>query len=419
MNCINCGSEIVNHINSVVVCPKCGTPNLVSPNKPIINQLPSQHTLPSLTYQSTSNIQQPVTSHFKKVRPLIIISCSVAVLLLGGAVFALKPIIFKPKTQPATVQTKAVKPETKPVVLKDKQPVTTPSSASSNTASSSASTPQAPQANATPCYQIDGISSRSTTDRPDDNSNNYLLHIIYAVPSDGTDHQYDINGRIASSVSSWQNWLCQQTAGKYMRLDTSGGKLDVTFIKLSASDNTIKTGADLPWSTNPNSNPYIREDLQLHLQKQGFSDSRKLYAVYYDGTSNYSCGGGAFPPTLTGHVAAEYMHGGDPNYPDCSTNQLATAPNQAPGYLEYDILHEALHTLGFAPSCSPHNTRTAHVSDGSRDLMYSGDAPWNIAAGLILDINHDDYYNANVPGCIDLKNSAFLEGGGNQLPQGW
>jgi hypothetical protein len=38
--------------------------------------------------------------------------------------------------------------------------------------------------------------------------------------------------------------------------------------------------------------------------------------------------------------------------------------------------------------------------------MYAGAAPWSPTT---LDVGHDDYYNAHIPGCLDLSDSPYLE----------
>jgi hypothetical protein len=38
---------------------------------------------------------------------------------------------------------------------------------------------------------------------------------------------------------------------------------------------------------------YVRAEVQADLQRAGFNEPTKLYAVYYDGASTYACGGGA------------------------------------------------------------------------------------------------------------------------------
>ncbi len=330
------------------------------------------------------------------------------ILLIGGGTTALVLKHKNPKTavtrEEAQVQTKKAVP---PV---QSQPSSKPTNSPNKVPASTA--PVSP----TNCYQVAGASTRSTTDLPDDNSG-YQIHLLYILPSDGVDHMYDINGSIAKSVSAWQNWLCNQTGGKTLRLDMRNGVLDVTFIRLNASDNTIKTGSELPWSTDPNNNPYVREDIERRIIALGFTDPHKLYAAYYDGTSNHSCGGGAWPPTIASHFAAEYMHGGDPAYPNCETNHLATNI-ASPGYFDFDILHEIMHTLGFVATCAPHHNWGGHVGDNARDLMQAGQ-DWGISQGLLLDPGRDDYYATGNSSCLDLANSAFLTNGGSQLPPKW
>jgi len=245
------------------------------------------------------------------------------------------------------------------------------------------------------CYQIKGISTRSTTDQPDDIGGSQM-HIIYALPSDGADQNYDTNGRIASSVSAFQNWLCDQTGGQALRLDTYQGKLDITFVRFTSSDTTIRTGAELPYSTNPNSNPYVREDIEIRLNNLGLNQANKIYLVYYAGSSNYACGGASWPPSVSGHSAVMYLKG-----TGCTDNQLSSNM----GYWEFAMLHDSLHTLGAVATCALHHTLSGHVSDGNNDLMYSGAQPWYPS---VLDNGRDDYYGHNKAGCFDLADSAFL-----------
>jgi hypothetical protein len=37
---------------------------------------------------------------------------------------------------------------------------------------------------------------------------------------------------------------------------------------------------------------------------------------------------------------------------------------------------------------------------------------------MVLDYGHDDYFNAHIPGCLDLSRSVFLDGG-TDLPPAW
>jgi hypothetical protein len=171
--------------------------------------------------------------------------------------------------------------------------------------------------------------SRVTVDRPDDLSGNQV-HVMYVLPSDGSDRNYDTSGALANSVSSFNRWLEGKTGGRGLRLDTFGGALDVTFFRLSRTDSEIAaTGA------------FVRDEIEDEITAAGFAASDKIYAVYYDGTSTVACGGGAYPPTLPGSVAALYLKGAF----SCDAQPFA-GPGAAPGYREYSMLHEIVHTTG-------------------------------------------------------------------------
>jgi hypothetical protein len=247
-------------------------------------------------------------------------------------------------------------------------------------------------------------SGRAYADRPDDFSG-AQVHLVYAIPSDGTDRGLDTNGVIAGSWASAQTWLAAQTGGRRLRIDGSGGSPDISFVRLPETDSQI-AGHGV----------YLRDELERLLTMAGFNAPLKLYEVVYDGSNSRACGDAAWPPVLPGHVVAVYPHGAPPGYAPCDTNRFATADEPA-GYIEMDELHEVMHGIGFVPTCAPHHTRQGHASDFPTDLMYAGDQPWD-TAHMQLDVGHDDYYQAHIPGCMDLSDSALLQGG-HQLPPGW
>jgi hypothetical protein len=234
---------------------------------------------------------------------------------------------------------------------------------------------------------------RTTTDRPDD-VGGPQVHVVYAVPRGGEDRRLDVSGVLAGTVASWSGWLRGQTGGAGLRLDTSGGELDVSFFQVPLTDDEmVGKGA------------FVRDELERELREAGLLAAGKLYAVYYDGKSTYGCGGGAWPPALPGVVAAMYLHGLSGTGFDCDRNPFAGATNP-PGYMDFAMLHELMHTLGFVPTCAPHHTRAGHASDSPTDLMYAGDEAWRPA---VLDVGRDDYYRAHIAGCPDFADSPFLD----------
>jgi hypothetical protein len=256
-----------------------------------------------------------------------------------------------------------------------------------------------------------GISplDRSEVDRADDVAG-YQVHVIYAVPSDGPDLERDTSGAVERSFSAINDWLAGETGGPRLRVDTFDGRIDVTFVRLPASNAHILSCG-----------PYVRETLERQLVAVGFDAPEKLYAVYYDGQSSYACGGGPWPATVPGHVAAIYLDGLSTGE-DCATAPLQCKCNsvgEGTRYFEYAILHEIVHGLGVAATAAPHEHASGHVFDPgaidpARDLMYSPrvdhpeDPYWGIYDGLLLDVGRDDYYGHD-GAFVDLADSIFLE----------
>jgi hypothetical protein len=247
---------------------------------------------------------------------------------------------------------------------------------------------------------------RATTDRPDD-ATGYQIHVVYTVPKDGTDRQLDTNGRIHNSVSAFQTWLKAQTSGTGLRLDTAGGSLDVTFVRLTQTDAQLTaTGA------------FVRDYIENELMGMGFTDPKKVYVVYHDGGSTYSCGGGAWPPLLFGNAGVMYLLGTPRDGSlECNLNPVGASPTQ-PGYIDFGMLHETFHTLGATPQCAPNHTLEGHSSDSPTDVMYSGSQDWQ---PTVLDIGRNDYYGHGRTDCVDLAKSVFLEPSapGATPPPGW
>lgn len=234
---------------------------------------------------------------------------------------------------------------------------------------------------------------RSLNDRAD-TVQGPQVHAIYVLPSDGVDEQLDTNGRIGTSVMAFNRWFANNSWGKALRIDTFEGLPDVTFFRLSRTDAQMASvGA------------YVRDELEKDLRAAGQLRSDKLYAVYYGGSSTWSCGGGAWPPALPGQVGAMYLKGQIPGAPACASNPVG-ASLESPGYIDFGMLHELVHTLGFVATCAPHHTLNGHTSDNRNDLMYAGSESWQLPPRL--DIGRDDYYGHGRTACADLASSAYL-----------
>lgn len=212
------------------------------------------------------------------------------------------------------------------------------------------------------------------------------------MPSDGADRSLDTDGTIAASVSNFQTWLKSQAGGRALRIDTFGGQLDVSFQTLPQTNAQLAANG-----------LFIRDAIERLLKAAGFTAPGKIYAVYYDGSSTAACGGGAWPPLLPGNVGAVYTRATFGAGSLCYDPPLSRSRLQI---MDFAVLHEVLHTMGFVPTCAEHHTRAGHVSDNPSDLMWAGEGSWTPS---VLDVGHDDYFQTGASACPDLAQSAYLE----------
>lgn len=229
---------------------------------------------------------------------------------------------------------------------------------------------------------------------------------MYVLASDGVDRRLDANGAIAASIAAIDNWFAGETNGRRLRFDTSGGQLDVTFVRLQRNEAELAAAQ-----------AYLRDKIEAELREAGLLKPMKLYTAFYDGVSDHSCGGAPWPPDLVGQVTALYLRGLPSSPVPCDSNVFG-APDGRMSYWDFAALHEMLHALGAVGEGAPHHTLRGHSSDDPRDLMYAGDQPWR---PQFLDIGRDDYFDHGRGDCFDLARSVFLTPAapGAQKPPGW
>jgi hypothetical protein len=259
------------------------------------------------------------------------------------------------------------------------------------------------------------VPERATTDRPDDHGYDQI-RVLYVTPSDGLDHAHDTSDKICNSVRAIATWF-QSHASAYLRFDTSSGLVDIGFVRLAKTDAQMR-GTDPNNTSVETGTAFVRNRIEDELEAMGMIRSNKLYAVYYEGSSVYACGGGAYPPLIRDRVGAMYLGGIPPGFGiTCGEIRPWGQATLVPNYIDYGILHELVHSMGFVPDASPNEHMTGHVFDSTAsvpqtDLMYTprttGDPGWGIDApdGLLLDLNNDDYFMSSSP--IDLSRMTLL-----------
>jgi hypothetical protein len=259
--------------------------------------------------------------------------------------------------------------------------------------------------------------ARTELDLPDD-SPEPQVRVLYVLPSDSIDDELDTDGKLCNSVLGWTQWLREQTEGRSLRLDTADDVLDIGFVRLGVTDAVMhgtSTEADIATGV-----AYVRDRIEQELLSAGILVPHKIYAVYYGGTSEYACGGGAYPPLIIDQVGAMYLGGMIPGYPPCDDSPWGEA-DLVPRYIDYGMLHELVHTLGIVDLLALHQHSVGHTFDDGqanpeRDLLYSqrpgmNDPPWGVYApgGLVLDLGRDDYFEQSDPRIVDLARSVFLD----------
>lgn len=220
-------------------------------------------------------------------------------------------------------------------------------------------------------------------DRPDE-AVGPQIHLVYAVPSDAKDGALDTNGTIGSWMAAFNDWFAAATGGVRLRVDTSAGLPDVSFLKLPETDAALTAQG-----------PLANDMIYTELRAAGFNDPDKTYAVVEQGGNNGACGwGGGGRPLGVLYLTAVP-----------AGNSCASIAWQ------FVLGHEIFHVLGAVSPCATHYS-AGHVGDLTGDLMY----PYAYPGTPLLDPGHDDYYGppgddhlpASCPPSANVANSLFL-----------
>ena len=234
-------------------------------------------------------------------------------------------------------------------------------------------------------FEVEGANLRTTRDQPDDISGPQI-HVVYALPSDIEDGNLDRYGDIARSFEAIQNWLSEEI-GVRLRLDTHGGELDVTFLRLPF---THQEG-------DGRSGSLIQDLAEAVTDAIGYSGN-KIYAIYYAGRAAGVCGSAQ----VGGPYGAVYVH-----REGCSNSSPGMDPEVASTY-EGVMVHELLHAYGAVASCAPHQGGGAHVQDDPEDVMYAG-TEREPRSEAVIDVARDDYFGHGRANCLDTAESPFWE----------
>ena len=233
------------------------------------------------------------------------------------------------------------------------------------------------------------------------------VHITYVIPADAPDRFRSRVGPIATDVAAIDAWWRGQDASRTIRFDryafagctTTFGALDIGFLRLPRAGSAYvgEEGLDqLLWDLTR------FESLPWH-----------KHLVYYDGQNPFDesvCG-----TTLTNRFTRGA--GGVEGVSFFWLGSLCAIDLGASGLAASVAVHELIHGLGALSEGSPHECappNRAHVCDSTADILTPFATGETRLATQVLDVNRDDYYDADAPPWYDVRGySAWL----SHLPQ--
>ena len=206
-----------------------------------------------------------------------------------------------------------------------------------------------------PIFASDEKPGRFFEDQPDVNDD-FQIHFIYFLAKKTKDQERDINGWIENEVKKIDDLFFKMTGNKQrLKFDyRQDGKLDISFARM---DRKARKGG---WNVNyPD----------YYLQKQGFTNPKKMYFSFTDASSG---DGGQMGP----HHGYLFI-------------------GKAKGQITKISIHELLHGLGFAMPCTKGVRDGAHLGTGI--LSHELSPKFGKAV-----------YEHKDPTCPDLKDSVYL-----------
>jgi hypothetical protein len=248
-----------------------------------------------------------------------------------------------------------------------------------------------------------GAGAEISTNRPDTSlSSPNLIHVTYAVPSDGADRFASLANAIKTDVDAIGAWWAGQDASRAPRFDLADfagcSDLDISFVRLP------HPGASY---TDPSNRVF-----QLAADLAALAPPKVKSLVYYDGPVptilRFICGTSAGLSPLTGGSPSGFTF----------VWLGSSCPNDVGQGSLFALIaaHETMHDLGAVFPGAPHAcpNDSGHVCDSRLDLMYPKVGSGSTLNTAVLDAGRDDYYGFTAAqhggSQFDVQSSAWLAG---------
>ena len=224
--------------------------------------------------------------------------------------------------------------------------------------------------------------TRSLVDRPDE-LKGPQVHLIYAIPSDGEDQSWDINGQYKKWIDRAQEWLNSQI-GKGLRFDTFGGELDISFLKSKLTTAEMRTKSSFVEGIGEGVLDTLLSEFIAQSPQVNYKESPKTYMfMISENIKQGACG----YANLGSVLALGYTGQGCWQGPQDDQRGDGAMP-----WPSATIVHEVFHTYG-----------VEHTCDDVQDLMWGSGCQGNRSSNLVvIDRDRLSYYGGDKNG-VDIS----------------
>ena len=247
------------------------------------------------------------------------------------------------------------------------------------------------------CGDGEAVANRPNTDlsSPD------LVHVVYAIPADGTDRFSTFAPLIAADLGALDAWWRGQDPTRTPRFDyaafpcaTHAGQLDLSVARLPRPASSYMA---------------IDRGIAIANDLAALGPPSVKTLVYYDGPvpSPYVCG--------TTYARAPQSGGTPFGFAFVWVGSSCPADYGSGGFEAAAAGHELTHNLGAVMSGAPHECpgeNAGHVCDSPNDLLYPYGTISTTLATVTLDVGRNDYYGHS-GSWWDVQDSPWLA----HLPQ--
>ena len=255
----------------------------------------------------------------------------------------------------------------------------------------------------------DRVPGRATDDMPDDVTGPQV-RVLYVLPSDAPDHQWDINGFLHETAASANEWLFAN-GGRSVRFDTYRERLDVGFVRLPVAESELWFRPD-GTKCSPNEMCPDPRRLMSLLDEMGATSAGKIHVIVWGGQlmpasiRNVGCAGAM--PDKKAVFMSPMLRFPLSNHMGCLTSAVTGVPTSQ-NSLGLVMIHEIFHVFGGVDNRAPDADGGFHIGNDPTDLMGG-------SAGLVrLDPRRRNYWGHGRSDLLDLSKDPHLVRGPSTL----